>query len=249
MPTSTFPFRSLPRELRDQIYEHHLSTTYINCRPNFSKLPDTSFAAHRETPQQRLSGRLALLLVSKAVHAEVKPIFYKCGTFHFCAPLIITQLRHSLRDTAHLQHILIELNFDAAFSSPFYDQYEAANLIKHFAQLKTPTLTTRSSCVVQIWAPLAEDLLLSWDVDPLPIIDAIGTLKGYETVVLKLPCGFWEQRVTGEVIKAVYENLGKYLERWLGKKEKGGDDVGDWGMWFCWRFHPREGREGFGRNE
>lgn len=82
---------------------------------------------------------------------------------------------------------------------------------------------------------------------PLPILDAIGTLTGFGSVVVKLPKEFWEQRETGEYVKAVYENLETYLEGTLGKKEKCDDGVES--MWSCWRFHPREGREGFGMNE
>lgn len=237
MPTSTFPFLLLPQELRDQIYQHHLSATYNHYQPQsfiHRTSPSISQIPHHETPQQRQYGRLALLQVSKSVHEEAKLVFYKRGIFQFNVPHAITSLRHSLLDPATLSNIIIDLDFDAIFSAPHYCENETADLIKHFARSKT-TLT-RSSCVVKIRAIWKEHLLLRWDGVAKAIRDAIGGLTEFKTVVVKLPYLFWEQEKMWGYVAPFYEQLGTYLEGGLGKKEEGYDDE----MWFCLRYCPQD---------
>lgn len=216
IPTSTFPFLSLPQELRDRVYDSHLSATYNHCLPDSSKLwvfPFIRKTPHFQGLQERHFGGLAILLVSKSVHEEAKLILYKCGTFFFNVPQAIAALRHSLLSTADLQNIIIDLDFDIIFSS--LHSQDATDLVKHFAQ-QNSTLTRRS-CEVQFRFVSETDFLLGEMGEVKALKDAIGELKGFRTALVKVARSRWKLRKMMEHVLPFDEELGTYWEGPLGK--------------------------------
>ena len=232
MPASTF---ALPRELRDLIYEYHLSATYQNRLlkpPEFQTSPPTSKTLHLGTVQQPQYGRLEILLVSKTVHEEAMLILYKCGLFFFNVPTAITPLQMGRLNTANLQNVIIHLDLIIALTA--YNGLEttkcithsAAAMIKHFAKLdKTLPQTT---CTVQIGCNFESDFI-SGELEEL--IDAIGELTRFSTVTVKLSFQTdWDRSWYHGWLKAALGELGR-------KQAITSDD----GLWYCWRYHPRDG--------
>lgn len=239
MPVSIF---SLPRELRDQIYEYHLSATYNHCLLKASESqtsPTTSEISHPETLQQPRYGRLEILLVSKSVHEEATLILYKCGIFVFNVPPAIISLRIGHLNTANLQNVIILV--DLINVSTAHSEIEAIKrtkdnataLIEHFAQLNT-TLP-RATCEVQIGCHFWSDFEVE---QSKALIDAIGGLTRFSTVTVKIP--YLTERMRswyGGWLEARLEEMGTYLKGSLGKQAIRSDDE----FWYCWRFIPGMG--------
>lgn len=250
MPTSTFPFLSLPQELRDRVYEYGLSATYEHCLPNLSKIPtfpSTSKNSYLEELQQRQYGFLAILLVSKFVHEEAKLMFYKCGTFAFHVRVKTPPPGHSLLNTANLQNIVIEIDFYGVFPpfspSPCRDgrAKHATALVKHFAQ--SNTTPARASFVVKVEGTWNVCFLSGYEMgEAKAFMDAIGGLTGFKTVSVKFDRLAWgpdrSDTSWSQAIVPHHEKVGAYLEGSLGRTEA---EWSDEELCFCLTFHPRQG--------
>ncbi|KAF6241370.1 hypothetical protein HO173_000080 [Letharia columbiana] len=147
-------------------------------------------------------------------------ILYKCGTFFFNFPQAIAALRHDLLSTADLQNIIIDLDLDIIFSS--LHSQDATDLVKQFAQ-QTITLTRRF-CVVQIRCVSEAGFLLGEMGEVKALTDAIGELKGFRTVLVKVARSRWKLRKMMEHVLPFDEELGTHWEGTMCKKEIRWDD-------------------------
>ncbi|CAD6568637.1 MAG: hypothetical protein ASARMPRED_001892 [Alectoria sarmentosa] len=250
MPISTFPFLSLPQELRDRVYEYDLSATYEHCLPNLSKFPippSISKDPYFEDLQRRQYGFLAILLVSNFVLEEAKLIFYKCGTFFFHVRVKTPSPGHSLLNTANLQNIVIDIDLDGIFPlfspSPCRDgrAKHATALVKHFAQ--SNTTPARASFVVKVEGIWNVSFLSGYEMgEAKAFVDAIGGLTGFKTVSVKFDQLAWgpdrSDTSWSEAIVPHHEMVGVYLEGSLGRTEA---EWNDEELCFCMTFHPRHG--------
>lgn len=84
-----------------------------------------------------------------------------------------------------------------------------------FAQ-QTITLTRRS-CVVQIRFVSETDFLLGDMGEVKALTDAVGELKGFRTVLVKVARSRWKLRKMMEHVLPFDEELGTYWEGPLGK--------------------------------
>ena len=77
----SFRIMDLPRELRDNIYEHCLVVPF-----NIIHYPEY-YRLHRSTDykDRKFTDFLSLLYVSRQVHEEAAPIFYSKNTFRVTA--------------------------------------------------------------------------------------------------------------------------------------------------------------------
>lgn len=235
MPASIFPFLWLPQELRDYIYEALFFTIYNHPRPGdpVYQICPSSGKVYIETVEQCQSDRLAILQVSKSIHEEAKPIFYKYGTFRFEFPKANTTFRPSFLNTVNLQNIIIDLDFRTIYSSRLGDK-ETANLVKHFAQPET-TLP-RQSCTVRIHFTDGLEFAWEWLEDSDALVDAVGGLTGFKTVSVKIAHLIWDREKEWPL--TAYEDLWTRWEGTLGKrKEFGWDDA----VWLSQTYHPWAG--------
>jgi hypothetical protein len=119
-PLSTFPFLSLPPEIRNEVYRHLLvSPDGIGARPD-PKSPAYSTCSqceHRHSaPATLASARLLddlttyrhpILSASHLLRAESLPIFYRQNTFYFAYACILYKFLHFLTSEAclNIRHI------------------------------------------------------------------------------------------------------------------------------------------------
>ena len=244
MPTSDFPFLSLPRELRDQIYKHLLTATYKHFLPNtkgFQKSLSFGSRALKEPQSSRSHPypypRLAILLVSKSIHEEAKYILHKHATFVFNNLRSINSLPLAfLKDMKLIQNVVIELTAGYPYWDHQSELHAAIDLVNHFS-LRLDSSPPRASCVVKCLfdADAFVHLMSSRNGD---FQLALAGLTGFRTVELEV---IREGRNDGEmsVLIPIFDRLGISLERRLG-----GEEVRNVDKWFVRSITRRVGEGG-----
>ena len=244
MSTSTFPFLSLPRELRNEIYKHLLTGTYNNNdvpkRTDFQTTLSTRRRAVRTLPPQHRypHPQLAILLVSKSIHEESKYILYRCGTFAFEVFKTYDMLnQRSLKETAYMQNVIIDVEVRDPVkitSHPRRSHWKnevASEVISHFGAHSDSNMP-RASCVVKIRLDALAYPLFDFRRIAKRFYDALGSLTGFRYVEVRITRA--SVRNTRRISRA--SEMGKYLKGKLGRMEEGIEEG-----CFCMIYHPQRG--------
>lgn len=219
---------SLPRELRDQIYDNLLTATYRAPAPYNIELP---------------SSRLGILQTSSAVSQEALQVLYKQSTFLFIidGPDSASEIHTmGLKAIELMEHF--EIHISLARSAGYLIRKSNARLASRSASRLISTIANsdykKKSCVIRML-----HFGCKYVLDTLAT--AVIRLTGLETVIFKLQhdsiCD--KNLLSHEYIMAegrrhaltFYKNLDGILARVLGPSEKELDSGG----WYVLTCHPQ----------
>lgn len=180
---AVFPLRSLPLEIRDQIYDYVVGHTY--------HLIGTPYPVEEERPKDQL----AILQTSRAVSAEATEVLYRKAWFQFTfyyGPFFLQDLQShplSLQSTIdHMQNLRFDLDMsmhgrychvsgnpatgDSNFVNPVYMQALCEATVNEFKGCKT----VRKEFHI-IFRELSQ---YSLAILKTPFFKAIGSMSGFE---------------------------------------------------------------------
>lgn len=219
----------LPREIRDEIYQHVFSKTYRAfysasiIRPASYDMPDRSSLTDREPWS---GSNLSILRLSKAIKDEAMPLLYSKATFCFYESLDEHECEKFLRrsnvdinDVANRMtntKLFLDMTFDPQRDYPwiFYD-FAPAGPLQFFQE----TSITRKSILIGLTLDGPGCLAMKWKGTSL--FRAIKQLSGFETVTLRLLTRSYNccpPRWEAEATLEEWENTGLWEKLYAGPK-------------------------------
>lgn len=248
---------SLPRELRDHIYEYLLTETFL--------VENIWSGDSASSVPLKMHTHPAILNVSKSTHQEAKQVLYRHGTFRFDSfetePRPLYEAIKNLPDIDLLQSIIYHFNTalhvwytddpvwgHRGYTHPvefavlpvgLYYNYAASpvgtatKLINHFAKLDYSS--PRSRFVVDIVAGDGSEFFLGAGRDSGVFQDALSRLTGFKKVEVKLEC---TQTEHWNFIFPLVQALDEKLAITLGDSERDSEE-GPKGGRSCLVYHPR----------
>lgn len=226
-PTSAF--LSLPRELRDHIYEYLLTTTFLVKNPH-TKEKSSSLQFNPNT-------RLAILNVSRSISEEATRVLYRNAHFRFNNLSVngsyLHETIHRIPAITLLQDITLHVGICAFVPNELVCGERATRLIDFFADLDPGV--PRKCCVVEI--ELYQTIIpSSFDtyITASDLTDALGRLMGFKTVTVTVDCLrlIWVESAE-EIVEPLFDALSGRLTASLGEMDT--DDVERW------IYHPCRG--------